>query len=1033
MHPATESSSPGFQDPKNAFQILEFAAKGNPNRGITAYPEADTEYGRRLTYPELVEEAHRRAHALISVPGFQKGHIVLVHFSNHLDNILWFWAVLYAGCTPAMSPPLPNDEKTRLKHLTHVNDLLENPLCITSRSFVDQFACHNSLKTCTVESLDLDAKTHILSTDLPPSNASSEDLMALMLTSGSTGNSKAVCITHGQAIASVKGKATIIDLEDDHAFLNWIGLDHVAGLLETHLIAVYLAKDQIHAQATDMIAEPTRFLELISRHNVGRAFSPNFLLANLVKAVGSRGLASVKPYDLRCLRIIVSGGEANPVRTCEAMSKLLLELGASCKVLVPAWGMTETCGGSIYNIHAPNFDIGSGGEYASLGYCVSGMEMRIAGSEPARPFTDRPMNAPMPVTASESEGEFSKNCKTEEAPSKDPTALKRRDSGWRKLNPLSYNDSESSEQTSANGLEESVAPTTLVANDEQSEREAAGPGRLEVRGPIVFERYYNNETATQESFNSEGWFDTGDEAIIDAKGALHIVGRIKETIRINGVTVLPTDIEATLNDAIIPGATATFYVCFSYRLSGDESERVAVAYLPTYSGDDIETRARTERAIVKNVMLQTGVCPYVLPLDSTILQKSTLGKLSRGKVKTGFVQGAFSKYQKENEEALRAYREASMATPANETEEKILKVFRDSLCPMLELPERMISVETSILDLGVSSLQLITLKQRVEKALGIPDLPMIKIMTNTTVRDLAKEVQALSGPREYDPVVKLHEGGSKTPLWLFHPGVGEILVFLNLAKFIDDRPVYALRARGFNEGEGFFQSVEGAVQTYFRTIKKHQPHGPYAIAGYSFGSMVAFETAKLLEAAKPDARSAQPEVAFLGCLNLPPHIKFRMRQFDWIQCLLHLSFFLSLVPEEAAHALEPELRALASRAAVLRRLTLAAAPGRFAELALTPAGLANWADLAWAMQSMARDYEPRGRVPVMDVFFCDPLAVVARDKRDWLDNHLHAWRDFVAEPPRFHEVGGEHYTMLLPAHVHAFQKKFRAALAARGV
>ena len=105
---------------------------------------------------------------------------------------------------------------------------------------------------------------------------------------------------------------------------------------------------------------------------------------------------------------------------------------------------------------------------------------------------------------------------------------------------------------------------------------------------------------------------------------------------------------------------------------------------------------------------------------------------------------------------------------------------------------------------------------------------------------------------------------SKTPLFLFHPGVGEIPVFLALVKHLPERPVYAFRAKGFNAGEGFFCSLEEMVSTYVSAIRTQQPHGPYALAGCSFGGMLAFATAKRLEA-------AGEQVSFCAIFNLPPH------------------------------------------------------------------------------------------------------------------------------------------------------------------
>ena len=52
---------------------------------------------------------------------------------------------------------------------------------------------------------------------------------------------------------------------------------------------------------------------------------------------------------------------------------------------------------------------------------------------------------------------------------------------------------------------------------------------------------------------------------------------------------------------------------------------------------------------------------------------------------------------------------------------------------------------------------------------------------------------------------------------------------------------------------------------------RQQPEGPFVLIGYSFGSAIAFETAKKLEA-------AGHRVGFVGSLNGPPHIKWRMVQ-----------------------------------------------------------------------------------------------------------------------------------------------------------
>lgn len=159
-----------------------------------------------------------------------------------------------------------------------------------------------------------------------------------------------------------------------------------------------------------------------------------------------------------------------------------------------------------------------------------------------------------------------------------------------------------------------------------------------------------------------------------------------------------------------------------------------------------------------------------------------------------------------------------------------------------------------------------------------------------------------------------------------------------------------------------------------------------------------------------------------------------MRQLDYQECLLHLSYFLGLMTEERARQLSVDLKSQnATHEEALASVLAEADQARLAELALTPEGLTKWACLAYALQSMAVDYDPSGSIAGIDIFYCNPLAVAAASKAQWRSEHLSRWEEFSREEPRFHDVGGAHYTMLGPEHVLGFQKTLRRALEARGI
>jgi acyl-CoA synthetase (AMP-forming)/AMP-acid ligase II len=73
-------------------------------------------------------------------------------------------------------------------------------------------------------------------------------------------------------------------------------------------------------------------------------------------------------------------------------------------------------------------------------------------------------------------------------------------------------------------------------------------GELLVRGPFVFDRYFDDADATADAF-VDGWYRTGDLAEFDGEGYLSIVGRVHDFIRTGGETVAPSEVESALVSA----------------------------------------------------------------------------------------------------------------------------------------------------------------------------------------------------------------------------------------------------------------------------------------------------------------------------------------------------------------------------------------------------------------------------------------------------------------------------------------------------
>jgi len=151
-------------------------------------------------------------------------------------------------------------------------------------------------------------------------------------------------------------------------------------------------------------------------------------------------------------------------------------------------------------------------------------------------------------------------------------------------------------------------------------------GMLHVRGPNVFQGYWNMPEKTREELLEDGWFITGDLARIDPDGYVTIVGRGKDLIISGGYNIYPKEIEIFLDAQ--PGVKESAVVGAPHPDFGES----VVAVLVPEAGAEIDlaaldAAARTELAGFKRPR-------HVAILDA--LPRNTMGKVQKADLRTRY-------------------------------------------------------------------------------------------------------------------------------------------------------------------------------------------------------------------------------------------------------------------------------------------------------------------------------------------------------------------------------------------------------------
>ena len=378
----------------------------------------------------------------------------------------------------------------------------------------------------------------------------------------------------------------------------------------------------------------------------------------------------------------------------------------------------------------------------------------------------------------------------------------------------------------------------------------------------------------------EKLYRTGDLGRYLNDGAIEYLSRVDNQVKIRGYRIELGEIESNL--AQYSGVRENVVVVREDR----PDDKRLVAYLVMAGEQELNRKALKE-------FLKKRLPDYMVPsafVELAAFPLTTTMKVNRKALP------APDWSQRDVEEAFLA--------PANETERMLSQIWSELL------GVQNISCNDNFFELGGHSLIAVNMMAKVEAASG-KKLPLSTLLENSTIRGLSR---LLSEERPQVPngsLVPIRPEGSKLPIYLVHGAGLHVLMFQTLAAHMDpEQPIYALQARGLNNEAEPLDNLEAIAAHYISEILVQNPDGPYALAGYSFGGLIAFEMAKQL-------RQMGKEVALLGVFDTVVRQSIRGEKESYYRQLLNLgkkvAWNLSLLAKNPLESLKYKTNTLQVR------------------------------------------------------------------------------------------------------------------------
>lgn len=352
-------------------------------------------------------------------------------------------------------------------------------------------------------------------------------------------------------------------------------------------------------------------------------------------------------------------------------------------------------------------------------------------------------------------------------------------------------------------------------------------GGICVEGATLAKGYLNDAKLCAERFVSHPAtgapiFKTGDLGRYLPDGRIEFFGPADRHLNLQGYRSHLAELEAALlRHPVIEDAVAV-------PTEGQKGDQRVVAYVSIDRGmTELKSQQRQFALLRELHALLTEQCPAFASVKQIVIVE----ELQR------FADGSADLRALPVSNTGDSIPDNSIVAPRSPLESQLVQIWEELL------GVSPIGITDNFFELHGHSLLALRLFARLNAQFG-RNLPLSTLFHAPTIEKLAELLQQDNCSQPPSSLVAIRAEGTRPPLFIISGLGGNVVRFYELARHLPkDRPVYALQPPGLDGTSPYLTRVQDMAEYYISEIKARQVHGPYDLAGYSFGGLVAFEMA----------------------------------------------------------------------------------------------------------------------------------------------------------------------------------------------